>query len=304
MTRHDGALLREAAHQGDEPDEARSTSELRHLSPVLGRPDPTRLGGALREPEEGLWSGTSRSGSAWYSHFFGGDDTATAQALNASSTAKVPMEVREKIDRLASNDVGRRATAAEALGRMEAAAEPATPWLIAAMSDDRETLSVQFGQAPVYLVVGKALSRIGPPGRKQVISMVRSPSTEMSRSHSALAALTAIRDQTSLDVLLETLPYAYSETDPEGHFASHLSAALRCFLPDPRVPEAMLLLGQSAQRLSSEPLDVDNMLNACRWVVKEVPDSVRTLAETQEWWATHESAASLRPAPVGGVCRQ
>lgn len=240
-----------------------------------------------------------------------GDDPATAQVPRTSSSAKVPAEVREEIDRLASDDAGRRATAAEALAKMGTAAEPAIPWLIAAMHDERETLSVQHGRAPVYFVVGKALSRLGSPARQQVVSVLRNPGTEMPMRHNALMALTAIRDQTSLDVLLETLPYAYSESDPKGHYASHLRTVLQCFLPDPRVPEAMLRLAQSAQRHSSEPADVLNMINAFRWAVQEGmqytterPDTVKTLAETEAWWATHKSAASLRPAPVDGACRQ
>jgi hypothetical protein len=239
------------------------------------------------------------------------DDQASAQASKPGTPTTVSPVVREEIDRLASDDVGRRATAANALGKMGAAAEPAIAWLIAAMSDERETLSPEYGIAPVNLVAGKALSKIGLSARKEVTSLLTSPGTTPLMRRNAVRALTVMRDQASLDVILESLPYAYSDADPTGWFADKLEDVLPCFLPDPRVPEAMLRLAQSGQHAHPEQWDSGTVHNRVQWfhqwfqrAVKGLPDSVGTLGEVQDWWARHKTTASLSPAGTDGPCRQ
>ncbi len=60
-----------------------------------------------------------------------GDLPAVAQALPTSSLSRLAPAVRDEVDRLVSDDAGRRATAAASLGDMGAAALDALPWLVA-----------------------------------------------------------------------------------------------------------------------------------------------------------------------------
>jgi hypothetical protein len=223
--------------------------------------------------------------------------------------AKVPAAIREEIDRLASDDAGRRATAAFALGEMGAAAELAIPWLVAAMSDDRRTLSTHYGDAPVNLVVGKALARIGSAATKHVTTLLLSDDTRIEMRLNSARALTVMRDGTSLELLLKAIPYAYSQADMDGDrkaaFATEFRRLLPCYLPDRRVPEAFLTLEEAAQRASpSGPTDVQWFVYEFRESVKNVPMDVQKIEQARDWWSQNKATASLNPARTWGICKQ
>ena len=87
--------------------------------------------------------------------------------------AAMPREVREEVDRLASNDAGKRATGAVSLGQMGAAATQAIPYLVPLLGDSTEIWSIPLGKTTVSHIAGYALVQIGAKGTEVLISQLK-----------------------------------------------------------------------------------------------------------------------------------
>lgn len=83
--------------------------------------------------------------------------------------SKLPPAVRDEIDRLASDDPGKMATAATSLGEMGEAAIPAIPFLVKALEDPSKVFSMEEGESRVCDVALSALKKLGAPARDAVL---------------------------------------------------------------------------------------------------------------------------------------
>jgi hypothetical protein len=82
-------------------------------------------------------------------------------------------EAREEVDRLASDDAGKRATGALSLGQMGAAATPAIPYLVPLLDDATKVYALGQGETQVALVAGEAMVQIGPKGTELLITQLK-----------------------------------------------------------------------------------------------------------------------------------
>lgn len=122
--------------------------------------------------------------------------TALTQAVLGQTPTPTPVpklaalsrEVREEVDRLASNEAGKRATGAASLGQMGAAATPAIPYLAALVSDGTEVYGLE-GRKTVGVIAGMALCEIGPKGTEVLIGQLKREGNaeRMARTNAARA---------------------------------------------------------------------------------------------------------------------
>ena len=86
--------------------------------------------------------------------------------------SELPSVVREEIDRLASDDAGKRATGAASLGEMGAEAIPAIPYLIGALGDSRSVIG-PGGRQDVADVAMASLTKLGNPAREALLEALK-----------------------------------------------------------------------------------------------------------------------------------
>jgi HEAT repeat protein len=104
---------------------------------------------------------------------------AAQQAQPTVKTAKKLSDlspvVRAEIDRLASDDAGKRATGAASLAEMGDDAIPAIPYLIGALNDTRSVIG-PGGQSTVAEVALATLDKLGEPGRLAMLEALKAGS--------------------------------------------------------------------------------------------------------------------------------
>jgi HEAT repeat protein len=126
----------------------------------------------------------------------------TAQPAIRSSLSELPRPLREEIDRLASDDAGKRATAAVSLGEMGAQATPAIPYLIGALSDGRSVVG-PFGTSTVDELAVKALAQIGEPARQALLDALKTKSAR--DLGSVMMALGKLQETRAVELILPYL---------------------------------------------------------------------------------------------------
>lgn len=94
----------------------------------------------------------------------------TAKA--AKKLSVVPPAVRAEIDRLASDDAGKRATGAASLGEMGDEAIPAIPYLVGALGDTRAVIG-PGGRQQVAEVALATLAKLGEPARLALLDALK-----------------------------------------------------------------------------------------------------------------------------------
>jgi hypothetical protein len=210
------------------------------------------------------------------------------------SLAGIPPVVRDEIDRLESNDAGRRATGAASLGEMGAAAVPAIPWLLAAVDDVRSVNSLRYGHVSVAFIAGRALSAIGRPAVEYVRKKLEDPTATRDERVVAIRAVAIMKAPELLDPLLKQIKIACS---PEGNcdldFA--FTDALVCFLPDRRVPDALLRVGAEQERRNQARTAIiwfNGTTEPAR--LAGTATEFKTITAAKEWWGVNGSTAELK----------
>jgi len=205
--------------------------------------------------------------------------------------------VRAEIERLESNDEGRRATGAAALAAMGIRAAPAVPWLFAAVDDLRPVNSLLYGRATVAYVAGRALRAIGPSAVDYVMAKLRDPKTSPDDRSAALRAVAIMHRPEMLTALLQQLEIACA---PGGNACSEYGDALECYLPDPRIPEAMLRMAEELERRGDKsPSILISFTVFVRGHEDGKNDWVKTVTEAKDWWAAHGASATLGRSSTG-----
>jgi HEAT repeat protein len=92
--------------------------------------------------------------------------------VKAKKLSELPTAVREELDRLASDDAGKRATAIVSLAEMGQEAIPAIPFLIGALGDSREVFSLK-GRSTVNNLAVQTLENLGEPARQSLLDAIQ-----------------------------------------------------------------------------------------------------------------------------------
>jgi HEAT repeat protein len=90
----------------------------------------------------------------------------------AKKLSELPAPVREEMDRLASDDAGKRATAIVSLGEMGQEAIPAIQLLIGAVGDRRSVIGPK-GRFDVNELAVQTLETLGEPARKALLDALQ-----------------------------------------------------------------------------------------------------------------------------------
>lgn len=213
------------------------------------------------------------------------------RAQGTGSISAMPRAVRDEVDRLASDDPGRRATAAESLAEMGRAAAPAIPWLIAAMSDHRPVISLREGNTEVRYIAAHALGQIGRPAVTQLVALVQNTSADDSLRIGAVTALGWFREPTALDPLLAALKALDLRKETQTRsIISTLSEALSCF-PEERVANAIL---EATERLQAGGADRLEPLNDFTAMAGQRYGTFASPAKAREWWTANKSQLALK----------
>jgi hypothetical protein len=152
--------------------------------------------------------------------------TPSATRSPQSQLAQMPREVREEVDRVASNDAGKRATGAASLGQMGAVATPAIPYLVPLLDDATKVFVLGQGETQVALVAGESLVQIGTKGTEALISQLKRE-TNAPRWARCTAARVLGRKQVTAAAGALRAALAHSDVDDlEGLYIVEALAAL------------------------------------------------------------------------------
>jgi HEAT repeat protein len=126
--------------------------------------------------------------------------------------SELPPAIRAEIDRLASDEAGKRATAAASLAEMGERAVPAIPYLIGALGDERMAIgSDAVKQVRAFALT--TLTKLGGPAREALLNALKSsdfidardPSSISQRSAGVLWALGKMREPRAVEPLIGLL---------------------------------------------------------------------------------------------------
>ncbi len=112
--------------------------------------------------------------------------------------------VREEIDRLMSDDAGKRASAAMALSEIPGQAGPTIPYLIAILDDTKEVFGPVLGRTSVREVALHALRQIGRPAVAGLLSSLDAQAPDIREG--ATWALGELRAPEAVQPLIDRLP--------------------------------------------------------------------------------------------------
>lgn len=177
--------------------------------------------------------------------------TALTQAVLGQTPTPTPVpklaamsrEVREEVDRLASNEAGKRATGAASLGQMGAAATPAIPYLVLLLADETEVYGLK-GKTRVAHTAGEALVEIGPKGKEALISQLRRESSApwLARYYAA-----GVLGQKKVVEAIPVLRAALARSDVNWVEAGHIVEALAALNDSGSLVSIMAYLAQDIE---------------------------------------------------------
>ena len=145
-----------------------------------------------------------------------------AQATLPTTAKTIAPALREEIDRLMSDDAGKRASAAMALSEYEGDVTAAIPYLMAILGDTKQVFGPVLGQTTVRGVAVYALGKIGRPAIAPLIASLNAKASDLRQG--AAWALGELKVQEAVGPLIEHL-----SRETEGNAlgaAAHALAAI------------------------------------------------------------------------------
>jgi len=121
----------------------------------------------------------------------------------AKKLSELPAAVRDELDRLASDDAGKRATAIVSLGEMGQEAIPAIPMLIGALGDLREVIGMK-GRFKVDELALQTLTNLGEPARKSLLDVLQEEDRDRDRDQ-VMWALGKMKETRAVEPLVRLL---------------------------------------------------------------------------------------------------
>jgi HEAT repeat protein len=219
--------------------------------------------------------------------------------------------VREEIDRLMSDDAGKRASAAMALSEIPGQAGPTIPYLIAILDDTKEVFGPVLGRTRVREVALHALRQIGRPavvgllssldaqapdireGATWALGELKAPEavqplidrlpkeTENDVLRATVKALAAIGDKRALPALISVSSRPIGEMD---NFPGAVAGSIGSF-KDPRAIEPLISLAErTSEAKNSNQYEVLRQVEALTGQkFRDEPKAARA------WWEQNKS---------------
>lgn len=219
----------------------------------------------------------------------------SAQArTDAGSLSRMPRPVREEVDRLVSDEAGKRATAAASLGEMGGNAIDALPWLVAVVQDARRVMSLTRGNTEVGSIAAEAIGKMGTPATVKLLALLNGPDTSPEARIGAAWVLAFQKNRIAVDSILQQMRAAGGRATKENdQQLFDWENAIVCY-DDTRVPEELLGVFEVLAKLRTEVSDsMSNHLR--RFSELTGGPSFSTVAEARSWWESNKRAAKLVP---------
>lgn len=225
-------------------------------------------------------------------------------AFNSIGTqlSELPTAVREELDKLASDDAGKRATAIVSLGEMGQQAIPAIPFLIGALGDTRQVVGLN-GRFHVYELAEQTLAKIGEPARQALLDALQA--VDIKERDRVMWALAEMKETRAVEPLIRLLGERWRADAAEALGDIGDPRAVEPLLPllllqdDIAGERAAVALGKLKDVRAVEPLIAalkkDNG-NSARDALKEITgQDLRTGDDWARWWEQNKDRLKKQP---------
>lgn len=155
-----------------------------------------------------------------------------AQVMRPTTARTLAPALREEIDRLMSDDAGKRASAAMALSEYKGDVTPAIPYLMAILDDGKEVFGPVLGKTTVRQVAAYSLGKVGKPAIAPLIGSLNAQAPDLREG--AAWALGELKVQDAAEPLIEHL-----SKETESHVLGAIASALAA-IGDKRAVPALI----------------------------------------------------------------